>query len=267
MISIWNTSNASPQPDLQRIVSLTRAMGSEQFPASLLDSLAHWVNSQHFNVLRIAAGHPSLLLAGSRHRDRRLVWRCWDDYSQRFHNHDELASRMQSHPPMERPLIGHLLAEDISFSPYRQEIYQRHDMSERLCSLSWDDQGAPLMLNLYRHRDAGYFRDHEIQAFEQLTPALLQLVRGHLALQRQEVPAESWRATLLRAAPQLTEKELEVCLLLLRGLTHAGIGAALGIKETTVKTYRNRAFLRLNINFRSQLFALVTPPCTPAGTA
>lgn len=271
MISIWNTSDGSPQPDLQRIVSLTRAMGSEQFPASLLDSLAYWVNSQHFNVLRISPDNPSLLLAGSRHRDNRLVWRCWYDYAHRFHSHDELANRMQSHEPMERPLIGHLLAEDISFSPYRRDIYQRHNMSERLCSLSWDDSGTPLMLNLYRHRDAGYFSDHEIQAFEQLTPALLQLVKGHLALRRQDAPQEGWRATLLRHSPQLTDQEMEVCMLLLRGMTHAGIGAALNIKETTVKTYRNRAFARLGINFRSQLFALVnTPPgtsCTLVGTA
>lgn len=39
-------------------------------------------------------------------------------------------------------------------------------------------------------------------------------------------------------------------------MTHAGIAADLNIKESTVKTYRNRAFERLGINFRSQLFAL-----------
>ncbi|MBF3198021.1 LuxR family transcriptional regulator, partial [Pseudomonas aeruginosa] len=41
------------------------------------------------------------------------------------------------------------------------------------------------------------------------------------------------------------------------GLSHAGIAAELGLKESTVKTYRNRAFARLDIHFRSQLFALV----------
>ena len=52
-------------------------------------------------------------------------------------------------------------------------------------------------------------------------------------------------------------QELAVCLHLLRGLSHAGIAAELGLKESTVKTYRNRAFARLDIHFRSQLFALV----------
>jgi DNA-binding CsgD family transcriptional regulator len=41
-------------------------------------------------------------------------------------------------------------------------------------------------------------------------------------------------------------------------MTHAGVAADLGIKESTVKTFRNRAFERLGINFRSQLFALFT---------
>ena len=39
----------------------------------------------------------------------------------------------------------------------------------------------------------------------------------------------------------LTPQELAVCLHLLRGLSHAGIAAELGLKESTVKTYRNRA--------------------------
>ncbi|MDH1443261.1 helix-turn-helix transcriptional regulator [Pseudomonas sp. GD03721] len=257
MISIWNTSGASAQPDLQPIVDLTCLMGSERFPNALLDCLGHWVKSQHFNVLLMEPEQPSLMLAGTCHSDDKMVWRCWNAYSKNFHNYDELFNRMQRQKPRDTPLIGHILAEDIQFKPYRQGIYQNNGMSERLSSLSRDHSGTPLLLNLYRHRDSGYFSDREIHAFEQLTPALLQLVKGHLALRRGSMSVEDWRPLLLRRAPQLTEQELEVCLLLLQGLTHAGIGASLGIKETTVKTYRNRAFDRLGIHFRSQLFALV----------
>ena len=258
MMNVWSPTGAVPRLDLQRFVELTCIMGSERFASSLLDCLDHWVSSQHFCVLRMDPLQPSMLLAGTRHRDPKLVWRCWQAYARQFHNHDQLFSRMQRARQANSPaLIGHLLAEDIEFAPYRQTVYQRNGMSERLSSLSWDEQGTPVLFNLYRHRETGYFSNQEIAAFEQLTPALLQLLRGHMALRGGGRHAGDWRPMLLRRAPQLTEQELEVCERLLSGMTHAGVAAEMGIKESTVKTYRNRAFDRLGINFRSQLFALV----------
>jgi DNA-binding NarL/FixJ family response regulator len=44
---------------------------------------------------------------------------------------------------------------------------------------------------------------------------------------------------------------------LLDGLTYDGIAADLGLSVASVKTYRARAFERLGIHFRSQLFALL----------
>lgn len=257
MLSVWNPSTATPRPDLQRFVDLTCIMGSDGFAASLLDCLAHWVQSQHFCVLRMDKKHPSMLLAGTRHHDPRLVWRCWHAYSRQFHAYDDLYSQMQNQRQAGNGLlIGHILAEDIEFAPYREDVYQRNGMSERLSGLTWDVDGTPLLFNLYRHREAGYFDDREIAAFEQLTPALMQLLKGHLALRRGGNQPDDWQPTLLRSAPQLTEQELGVCVRLLQGMTHAAIAVDMGIKETTVKTYRNRAFARLDINFRSQLFAL-----------
>ena len=46
---------------------------------------------------------------------------------------------------------------------------------------------------------------------------------------------------------------------LLRGLSFDGIGADLQLSATTVKTYRNRAFERLGIHHRNELFALALP--------
>lgn len=68
---------------------------------------------------------------------------------------------------------------------------------------------------------------------------------------------ERWPARLRELAPGLTARELEVCLRLLRGMTQDGIAADLGLSAATVKTYRNRAFARLDIHHRHQLFALL----------
>ena len=49
------------------------------------------------------------------------------------------------------------------------------------------------------------------------------------------------------------------CARLLQGMTYEGIANDLGLSAPTVKTYRNRAFARLGIHFRSELFARVLP--------
>src|SRR5690606_19742285 len=57
--------------------------------------------------------------------------------------------------------------------------------------------------------------------------------------------------------PDMPARESEVCVRLALGLTQEGIAVDLGISPSTVKTYRNRAFARLGINFRNELFGLL----------
>ncbi len=71
------------------------------------------------------------------------------------------------------------------------------------------------------------------------------------------IPPGRMRERLLELGPELTARELDVCVRLLQGMTHDGIAVDLGVSLTTVKTYRNRAFDRLGIHFRNELFARV----------
>ena len=149
MINVWRPSGAGSSVDLQRFVDLSCLIGTDHFSSALLDCLDYWVTSQHFCVLRMDAKQPSMLMAGTRYRDPRIVWRCWQAYARKFHNHDQLVTRI--HRDAGVPLVGHTLAEDIEFEPYRHDVYQKNGMSERLSSLSWDDQGNLILFNLYRH--------------------------------------------------------------------------------------------------------------------
>ena len=54
----------------------------------------------------------------------------------------------------------------------------------------------------------------------------------------------------------LPRREREVCERLLMGWTYDGVAADLGLSAGTVKTYRDRAFERLGIHHRNELFAL-----------
>ncbi|MFN6997848.1 MAG: helix-turn-helix transcriptional regulator, partial [Aquincola tertiaricarbonis] len=64
--------------------------------------------------------------------------------------------------------------------------------------------------------------------------------------------------------PALTPRELDVLERLLQGMTYDGIAADIGLSLATVKTYRARAFERLDIHFKNELFALFVPDAAPA---
>ena len=87
-----------------------------------------------------------------------------------------------------------------------------------------------------------------------LQPALQPPAQAAVPALSHSLPA--LRERLLRAHAALTGRELDVCARLLQGMTQGGIACDLGLSLPTVKTYRNRAFSRLGIHFRNELFAL-----------
>ena len=56
---------------------------------------------------------------------------------------------------------------------------------------------------------------------------------------------------------KLSEKELQVAELVLRGYTYTDIAVTLKIQPNTVKTHQKRIYSKLHINSKRELFALV----------
>ena len=112
-------------------------------------------------------------------------------------------------------------------------------------------------MNLYHHEHQGRFSEGEVANFAELAPSLLAGVSRHLEL-RAAAPA-SPREALRARCSALTERELDELERLLKGLSYDGIAADLVLSVATVKTYRARAFERLDIHFKSELFAAFLP--------
>ena len=119
-------------------------------------------------------------------------------------------------------------------------------------------------VNFYRHATQPAFTDAQLDSFGDVASAVLVLTRKHLALSAPQTGvAADLRLQLQQLCPELTARELDVCERLVRGLTQEGVAADLGLSLPTVKTYRNRAFSRLGIHFRTELAALLLrqAPC------
>ncbi|CAN5545041.1 LuxR C-terminal-related transcriptional regulator [soil metagenome] len=154
--------------------------------------------------------------------------------------------------------VCHITAAEVPLE-HRTKVYDAHGVSERVSVVSAEDDGGLFALNVYRHAHQRALRDAELADFGKLGSILMAMTRKHLALapdRTRERPVDRLQAL----QPDLTPRELEVCALILDGMTHDGIAAHTGLGLPTVKTYRNRAFMKLDIHFKSELFALMLRP-------
>ena len=58
-------------------------------------------------------------------------------------------------------------------------------------------------------------------------------------------------------APNIPQREAEVCTAIMLGMTSEAIALKLGISVNTVLTYRKRAYNRLNISCQNELMRLI----------
>lgn len=149
-------------------------------------------------------------------------------------------------------------ADDAPTRDHREAIYRRHGVLERLSVVQRAADGSLLAVNLYHHQHQGSFSEGEVAGFAEAAPVLLAAVQRHLRLTPAAAAVDARQALSLRC-PALTERELDVCERLLRGWSYDGIAADLGLSLATVKTYRARAFARLGMHFKSELFAALLP--------
>lgn len=245
-----NSSASGTGRHAQLLAGLIHQLGQPRFRSALLETLQPLVPAASFSVYR--TGHrsvPQLFLSGSlgvpdTTRD------CWQAYlSGPYRSDRTLIAEAQSE---EQPLLCHLTAQEVP-AQHRARVYEAHGVAERVSVVQAREDGL-FAVNFYRHQHQAPFSDAQVADFEALAPALLALARKHVALEGGEAsPAQRLQAL----QPALTPRELDVCVRLLRGMTYDGIAADLGLSVPSVKTYRNRAFDRLGIHFRNELFALV----------
>jgi DNA-binding CsgD family transcriptional regulator len=247
-------------PALQRDVgaALVGCIARDDFAGRALAEMNRALPVAWWTVYRVFDDRPPQLCAQASHAVPDIALDCWRIYRSGVYRDDthfadacEQAGRGDS-----RTVMTHCLADDFGRA-HREQIYAAHSLSERLSIVAaerdGDAHGALLAVNLYRHRAQPRFAPAELDTVLAVAGTLLAVVQRYIELGSARLtPAQR----LQQLCPALTTREREVCERLLRGLSFEGIAADLGVSATTVKTYRNRAFERLGIHHRNELYAL-----------
>lgn len=150
-------------------------------------------------------------------------------------------------------------------SRYFLEYYRQTTLQDELTYVAYPVPGVSLNLCLGRDSVSGrVFAGPEVAACQRIAPVIVALAEAHWAgLAAESGPADDVAgdlvAALKRQGIEITSRQAEVALLILRGHSTPSIGLRLGLSPQTVKVFRRQLYARCGLSSQAELFALMLP--------
>ena len=190
------------------------------------------------------------------------IFHCATGYAHHLHRHDRVQLHLRSILPQEA--IGGVMVHRQTLTQIidaeLRHLYQGTlNMVDSLAITVKTGQREWITTHLCRHRDQGPLGIQEIGTLRQLASLIATSVARHCRLEAES--EGDFRPSVSDGIDQLcallTQRERQVILRILDGATMARIAGELGLKPTTVITYRSRAYEKLGISSRRELFSAV----------
>ena len=207
--------------------------------AAWLDLIAG-LGADQVMVFAYAPDHASCLMARN-FRQARLGPRLASDYLDGWFRQDPLFAQVLAQNPGQVDVMRIDAQASPMNAEYRARFFTAPGLGGKLAVIA-AGAGLRLIINLYRRE----VQDRELS--DPLLPIL-----GRLALLHFERREASGVPDALMA---LSERERAVCLGVLAGQKAEVIAHDLGVAPTSVVTYRRRAYDKLGISSRAELFAI-----------
>jgi len=240
-----NPLNNSRFPSGQ-VLQLLEHLGTTRFYDSFLHWLQHEFGTEQCMVFYCPDGRQVSTLIYKDYAREASGKRLAEAYvSERHYLQDPNFKTLRTLAPGETRVIRLHSVSDYMGLHYRKAFFEAPGFTDKISILRGTPQGN-YYINLYR-RDPGF---DDLVLGENLYSLISILVCKHFELNerlRQEGPLAF-----------LSEREQQVCRAVLRGKKNEAIAADLDIAVSSVITYRKRAYEKLGISSRAQLFALCT---------
>lgn len=261
MLQTWTLTGPSPSRrlGLDSVAALLDAAQASAPAGAMLAALQRIAKADYLALVRYDDGTPSLVDSLSRAPGAAHVTPdCFALYRRHFYGWDAmtpLAMRLEGEAQAEAPLIAlRLRSLDVPCAQWREAIYDRSRLCDRLTLLYAPAARAVYAINLYRSVASGAFGAGEIERGLDVAPLLRRVHRNALGSEAQHRSTSERLShaeqSLTVRAPRLSPRERQVCARIAVGLTVDGIGADLGVAPSTVVTLRKRAYAKLGVNCR-----------------
>jgi len=260
-------STLDSQDWLQGLTGISQNIGLSEFDRTLFTFLNEILFIDHFVVFTYSEEK------GARHSFTRSIMPADEaeglakDYVEEYHQRDPYFSQGKEQQSGRDGKPVHPSLKDEYDPEYRDHFFIQHNLVDKVSITRKVDEGY-IYCNFYRIGESGQFTSRERQLFDSILPLITNLIACHfkiLRLQGESNPEEAPTARSLvhsvisrqvQPFDKLTTRESEVCERILVGFTSTGISLDLGIAESSVNTYRRRAYEKLGIATQNELFSM-----------
>lgn len=249
----------------QRLGRLMEQLGERSFWPALARVLAEVVSFDTWVVLLFQAEQPPLILAD--HAANLAADDLFADYRAGLYRIDPFYAFSQQQPARGLYRLDDVAPDSFRDTEYFRQYFSRNVGADELQFLLPITGQGVLSLSLASRQR---FSDVEIGACQLYSPWLLPLLSKaiqfdtSLSEQLRHNPAERQLrledALRQRGKPQLTEREVQVALLILAGHSTKAIARELGISLDTAKVHRRNLYAKLGVSQQSGLFLLFAAP-------
>ena len=253
------TVTMPPYGDVGRMIG---EIGRDGFVTAVLDVLDTAIGVDHISLFRLNNDDLIDFRGATSVGGTEISENVSRQYFFRFNHLDPIRAVGRAGLADGTGLLVRLRAADVLDPIYRQECYISPGIAERL-TLYAPVKGRVHQVNVYRTVGRPLFDEVAGRALASMAVVLLpslarhaELVSGRDDHRGERVSLEALKHRIEKLGSNLSERELEVCARALYGQSIEGTALELGIGSTSVITYRNRAYSKLNISGYNELFAL-----------
>lgn len=251
--------------DAVAVAQLVDAIGSqdpEALARGILDAVSPIVNAQHCTVFAHEAQRNPRLLSGAADGGPWIAFRCGAQHARDFASQDGLRAVLERKPavgPVGAMIVCRQRTDEMPFESLRRECLEPAELVDRLSVVIRSAESTWLVAHLYRDAEHGLFGAEEIEALIGLARLIGRCLARHYACDVDGVAGVrgSVSERMEEIGSRLTDREREVLTRILDGVTVNRIAEDLRLRPTTVATYRLRAYEKLGVTTRQELFAAV----------
>lgn len=238
-IATAEAQDGTPSGVPDRLCHLIESLGTTAFPGLLFDSVERMLGGAAAAVYSFSPRHGTRMVIGDWARGPGQLARHTGEYAGHYASHDP-ARRAARNGCVVTTCLGR---EELPH-PGHRALLEEGGFTSRVAAIfpAGDDTWYGLHVLLPRGpSDAEFFH------FSQAAPVFGSLISRHLHPSQLE-------ARLRALCPALTAREAAVCRALLRGRSSPEIAGSLGLRVSSVQTYRKRAYAKLGVASLPELF-------------
>jgi DNA-binding CsgD family transcriptional regulator len=246
-------------PWVRGLADAVLALGTPYFWDALSKVIGSVLENQGIVVFRYSGQlEPTLMFSNFRNQVSRGDFR---EYRTRAYLLDPMYLAFQERRADGVHMLRELAADRFFFSEYYRTYYVQTGLSDELCLFCWINQDDLVMISVVRGKHMAPFASSGVRLLRKISALLSSMVYRHVNAGVAQVPqppnSTSVPPTLTIGDDNLlTQRELAIANLILRGHSSPSMSLLLGISIETIKVHRRHIYQKLNISSQAELFSL-----------